>query len=441
MGVGQLFAHRVGAGAPASGELRAGLRMRRVTRLADQTGAHLRDIERDLLVADQATRDLTTYFEAEVEDGMTALDRMRSRTEILSLTLAMEGAERGLHLAGGYSLPDWVALRSPGLTRHQAVDLARVADACREAVHAPILDGIRGAGFSVATGAAVLRALARVRSAIDATEYAQAVELLAQAAANPRLDERARRKLLGQFVATCLSGKEKAEREKSQRAMRSVHESSLADGTLRRFIITVGEDADYETIKAILDSPLAAPASKEEVDATGEPDLRSPGNRRYDALMTVLRRGVAGTKGQPTTPKAKVAVSINFDAIIQQLGELGVTASGEVLSPDVVRRIACDAELIPMVLGTEGEILDLGRGKRLVTPGQREYLAHRDGGCTIPGCTVPATWCDAHHVVHWSRGGASDVDNYALLCPRHHTWVHVNDKMAIVSALGVIWLL
>jgi predicted restriction endonuclease len=63
----------------------------------------------------------------------------------------------------------------------------------------------------------------------------------------------------------------------------------------------------------------------------------------------------------------------------------------------------------------------------------------RDQCCTIPGCTVPATWCDAHHVVWWSRGGTSDLSNYALLCPRHHTWVHDNDLTATVTAFGVTW--
>ncbi|MCE0487555.1 HNH endonuclease signature motif containing protein, partial [Ornithinimicrobium sediminis] len=62
-----------------------------------------------------------------------------------------------------------------------------------------------------------------------------------------------------------------------------------------------------------------------------------------------------------------------------------------------------------------------------------------DRGCTIPGCTVPATWCDAHHVVPWAQGGCSDLFNYALLCPRHHTWVHDRGRDATVTALGVTW--
>jgi HNH endonuclease len=79
---------------------------------------------------------------------------------------------------------------------------------------------------------------------------------------------------------------------------------------------------------------------------------------------------------------------------------------------------------VPHVLGTAGETLDLGRVVRLFTRAQRRVLLRRDRGCTYPGCGAPAAWTQAHHVVHWLDGGASDIDNAALLCQRHHTVVH-----------------
>ena len=57
-------------------------------------------------------------------------------------------------------------------------------------------------------------------------------------------------------------------------------------------------------------------------------------------------------------------------------------------------------------------------------PHARRAVKARDGGCIIPGCHAPPAWCDAHHVRWWSKGGRTDVDNLALLCPRHHTAVH-----------------
>ena len=156
-------------------------------------------------------------------------------------------------------------------------------------------------------------------------------------------------------------------------------------------------------------------------------------------MLTVLARGLAGGDTTPTSPKATVVVTIAWDTLRQQLTGTGTTATGDVLSPATVRRLACQAQLIPQVLGSDREVLDQGRARRLVTPGQRLALAHRDQGCTFPGCNTPQAWCDAHHVVHWSRGGASDLTNYALLCRRHHTLVHDRDRTATVSKTGVTW--
>ena len=111
---------------------------------------------------------------------------------------------------------------------------------------------------------------------------------------------------------------------------------------------------------------------------------------------------------------------------------VGSTATGTVLAPEVLRRIACEADLVPHVLGTAGEDLDLGRVVRLFTRAQRRRLMRRDRCCTYPGCTAPSSWCRAHHVTHWVDGGLSDMDNAALLCQRHHTVVHQRRLMAEV---------
>lgn len=89
-----------------------------------------------------------------------------------------------------------------------------------------------------------------------------------------------------------------------------------------------------------------------------------------------------------------------------------------------VRHLACDADLIPIVLGTDNRILDLGRSHRLVTPALRRALIARDGGCLFPGCNIPATWTEAHHLVEWYAGGVTSLDNLVLLCSHHHHAVH-----------------
>lgn len=96
-----------------------------------------------------------------------------------------------------------------------------------------------------------------------------------------------------------------------------------------------------------------------------------------------------------------------------------------------VRRIACDADLIPVVLGGRSEIVDLGRRHRLVPASLRRALVARDGGCIFPGCTIPSTWCEAHHVVPWMSGGRTDADNCVLLCSGHHHAVHTGRWLVV----------
>ncbi len=112
----------------------------------------------------------------------------------------------------------------------------------------------------------------------------------------------------------------------------------------------------------------------------------------------------------------------------------GGTQAGTLLAPETVRRIGCDATVIPLVLGSGAEILDWGRARRLFSLAQTKRLWLRDGGCTYPGCGAPAQWCDAHHLVHWADFGPSDLGNAALLCAHHHGLVHRRRLAGVVSS-------
>ena len=103
-----------------------------------------------------------------------------------------------------------------------------------------------------------------------------------------------------------------------------------------------------------------------------------------------------------------------------------------------LRKMACDADIIPAVLGSHGEILDLGRKTRLFTPAQRLALTARDQGCTFPNCTIPAPWCEAHHITYWSDGGPTSTSNGALLCSAHHHLIH-KEQWTITTRHGTPW--
>ncbi|NKE55641.1 DUF222 domain-containing protein [Lentzea sp. PSKA42] len=88
------------------------------------------------------------------------------------------------------------------------------------------------------------------------------------------------------------------------------------------------------------------------------------------------------------------------------------------------RRLACNAGVIPIVLGSRSEQTNIGRKSRTFPAAIRRLLVARDKGCAFPGCTRPPKHCDAHHIRHWADGGDTSVDNAVLLCRHHHTLIH-----------------
>ena len=92
--------------------------------------------------------------------------------------------------------------------------------------------------------------------------------------------------------------------------------------------------------------------------------------------------------------------------------------------PTVPAEAACDADAYRVVLGAEGEVLDVGRQTNRWPVAIRRAITIRDRGCVFPGCDRPPSWTDIHHCIPWSEGGNTSVDNGALLCRRHHTFVH-----------------
>ncbi|MBB5977858.1 HNH endonuclease signature motif containing protein [Kribbella solani] len=121
--------------------------------------------------------------------------------------------------------------------------------------------------------------------------------------------------------------------------------------------------------------------------------------------------------------KANITVTIDLDDLRSATANAtGQTAYGDELSAATIRRLACDANVIPLVLGSNSEPLDVGRRERLVTKSIRRALNARDRGCVV--CAAPPLRCDAHHLISWLDGGATTVDNLALLCRRHHVDLH-----------------
>ena len=122
--------------------------------------------------------------------------------------------------------------------------------------------------------------------------------------------------------------------------------------------------------------------------------------------------------GPPVRPT--VVVTLSFDDVLNRVEQAGVLASGEQVTAGELRRLACDATIVPIVLGSASQPLDVGRDQRLVTPSIRKALEQRDKRCAFPGCRVPPSGCEAHHIIPWWLGGETALGNMVLLCPHHH---------------------
>jgi hypothetical protein len=153
-------------------------------------------------------------------------------------------------------------------------------------------------------------------------------------------------------------------------------------------------------------------------------DTRTPGQRRADALVDICRLALRTSDlpadgGEPP----QLTVTVPFDPLTRTLGPATLD-TGHRLSATTARRLACDARLLPIVLGGTSQILDAGRTRRLATGPLRRALTTRDKGCAFPTCDRPPRWTDAHHLIPWSTGGATRLDNLVLLCRHHHTLLH-----------------
>jgi len=151
---------------------------------------------------------------------------------------------------------------------------------------------------------------------------------------------------------------------------------------------------------------------------------RTLSQRRADALM----RLVTGD----TPPQVNIDGAVDIDTaagrlptdLTQAICELDGVGT---ISPAFMNLLLCDCAVGRVLLRGKSEVLDLGRRTRLITPSLRRALRHRDRTCVEPGCTLPAQYCDGHHIIHWTRHGETNLPNLELRCRRHHLRQHQRD--------------
>ena len=109
--------------------------------------------------------------------------------------------------------------------------------------------------------------------------------------------------------------------------------------------------------------------------------------------------------------------------------------NGTHLTGAQLRKMACEADIIPIVLSGDGVPLDMGRLARLATYKQRLALRVLHPTCAVEGCDMDFDWCDIHHLKPWERHGLTDLDNLVPVCDYHHTWLHDLDGNVMLEML------
>lgn len=164
-------------------------------------------------------------------------------------------------------------------------------------------------------------------------------------------------------------------------------------------------------------------------------DERTAAQRAADALIDVCRgadvarRHRPGEKrpesnGHSSAPRTQLIIKASVETLAKTAGApAGELEWGGTIPAESVRRIACDTA-ITRITGLSELESEVTHAARTIPPSTRRVLVTRDQHCVFPGCDRPAPWCDGHHLVHWTDGGPTKLDNLALVCKHHHRRVH-----------------
>ena len=128
--------------------------------------------------------------------------------------------------------------------------------------------------------------------------------------------------------------------------------------------------------------------------------------------------------GRQRVPEVSVLIDANTLCNVNHPDTICETSNGTILPVSTVQRMCCDATMLAITLGPDGEVLDVGREHRTATRPQRRALRAMYRTCAHPHCTVTFDRCRIHHIIWWTNNGPTDLDNLLPLCEQHHHLVH-----------------
>jgi hypothetical protein len=359
-----------------------------------------------------AGQDLKSHFGPAMLERSAVLVRARNR---LDADLARSVREGELTQAaehdGKASMASWLR----GHHRLSQGAAGQIVRNGRALESLPVLAAAAAAGAVSPEAVSVIAPAASAESLARA--QAQGVDATAIDAALTEVAVRAPHTELIQVVKHYLARLDPDGEEPDPTEQRSLTVARDSKGlVVGRFVL---DEVGGEKLQAAIESILQAsrPAG----------DTRSRAQQAGDALVQLCDNALAaGSLPTLRGHKPHVGVLIDHEDLMDSSPGAGAgrTTFGGIISAAKARWLACDGNVTRIVIGPEGQPLDLGQTKRLFPPHLRRAIEVRDQHCVFAGCDAPSYWCDVHHVIHWIDGGDTCLENGALLCERHHTKVH-----------------
>ena len=405
--------------------------------------------------------------DGDVERGLSLLVRLQAQTVALQAVLLAEAESRDLKGRTQASTTErWLGDRfllsradagarvrgAQALGRHAVVTEALAAGALtveQAETLTPVLDAVDAMpGVDKGERAAAGRFLVAQCDTLTPRDLARAGRALLEAlTATPSLDDPADAVAVAREQERAEAEAQEAERSlltvtrRRGRLLAVLQPGTIGEAALRQWMRKndkprTGTDGFEDTrtrserlgdaLVDLLTAAAGAPTPRAGSDTAGDDSDSAAGDPIDEELPGIeVDAGATGDGDRgPGPATAVLTVTTTLDELRSGLAKAGRLDTGIALSAAALRTLACDALVVPAVLGTPSEVLDLGRAYRDFNRAQRRAVALRDRGCVAPGCDQPPSACHAHHMWWWIDGGPTDLANAALLCGFHHRMVH-----------------
>lgn len=385
--------------------------------------ARVRQIPAVLAAAVNA--DLESLTPVELIELHRSLAETQRYLDLFKAQLTTTAARKEAHRVTGAASMNALVAQEAGVSRKQANHQVRLAE---QIDTSPVLrEQMVKPGMSTAKAAIIARAVDELPSDVDPAGRARVEEHLAQTAPQMSVEQlRRKARRATEVLDVRLADKIENQQLKAEETGQQHAASFWMSQPDETGMVTGGFEIDGFTAD-ILRSTLDSLTSPRKLN--NQPELTGAAYRRRQgaAFVEVLRHLPTDQFGNHGGVAATLVVTISEDSLRERTDAAGTTEHGTRISAGQLRSIACNAGILPAVIDTRSQLLDLGHTRRLHSAAQRIALANRDQGCAFPGCDRPPGWCETHHINPWSNGGPTTIDNGVLLCGTHHRQIHNSD--------------